>query len=81
MSFPTGWTQTGNTLVRTIECGTFVDALALVQEIGLLAEAANHHPDIDIRYNRVRLSLCTHSAGHKITQKDLDLAQKINELP
>ena len=47
-------------------------------EVGKLAEAANHHPDIDIRYRTVHLSLSTHSAGHTVTAKDFALAEKIN---
>ena len=49
-------------------------------EIGKLAEAANHHPDIDIRYRTVHLSLSTHSAGNTVTVKDFALAQEINDL-
>jgi len=77
---PSGWTQAGNALTRTIARADFVEALALVLEIGKLAEAANHHPDIDIRYRTVHLSLSTHDAGHTVTAKDFALAQKINDL-
>src|SRR5450755_901640 len=77
---PPGWTQTGNALTRTLARADFVEALALVLEIGKLAEAANHHPDIDIRYRTVHLSLSTHDAGHLVTAKDFALAQRINDL-
>lgn len=77
---PAGWTQAGNALTRTLARADFVEALALVLEIGKLAEAANHHPDIDIRYRTVHLSLSTHSAGHTVTAKDFALAQEINDL-
>src|SRR5437016_3325620 len=77
---PTGWIQTGNALTRTVQRADFVEALALVFEIAKLAEAANHHPDIDIRYRTVHLSLSTHDAGNKVTAKDFALAQKINDL-
>jgi len=77
---PFGWTQEGNALTRTIARADFVEALALVVEIGRLAEAANHHPDIDIRYRTVRLSLSTHDAGHTVTEKDFALAEEINDL-
>jgi 4a-hydroxytetrahydrobiopterin dehydratase len=79
-SVPTGWTQAGDTLARTIQRSDFVDALAFVLQIGKLAEAANHHPDIDIRYRTVHLSLTSHDAGNKVTERDFVLAQKINEL-
>jgi 4a-hydroxytetrahydrobiopterin dehydratase len=77
---PAEWTLAKDALTRTIERADFVEALALVLEIGKLAEAADHHPDIDIRYRTVHLSLSTHSAGHKVTDKDFALAQNINDL-
>jgi 4a-hydroxytetrahydrobiopterin dehydratase len=78
---PSGWTQTGNALTRTIPRADFVDALALMVEIGRRAEAANHHPDMGVRgYRTVHLSLTTHSAGNTVTNKDFELAQEINDL-
>src|SRR5216683_4517683 len=77
---PAGWIQKDNALTRTIQRADFVEALAFVLEIGKLAEAANHHPDIDIRYRTVHLSLSTHDAGHTVTAKDFALAQRINDL-
>ncbi|HUB67073.1 MAG TPA: 4a-hydroxytetrahydrobiopterin dehydratase [Candidatus Methylacidiphilales bacterium] len=78
---PSGWSQQGDALTRTIERADFVEAIALVLKIAALAEAANHHPDIDIRYRTIHLSLCTHSAGHKVTAKDYALAGQINGIP
>ena len=78
---PTGWTESGNALTRTIQRADFVEALALVLEIGKLAEAADHHPDIDIRWRTVHLSLSSHEAGNKVTEKDFSLARQINDLP
>jgi 4a-hydroxytetrahydrobiopterin dehydratase len=60
-----------------VTCVGFVGALAFVNQVGVLAEAANHHPDIDIRYNRVTLALMTHDSGG-ITYKDIDLATQID---
>jgi 4a-hydroxytetrahydrobiopterin dehydratase len=77
---PAGWTQEGNALVRTIQRADFVEALALVIAIGREAETADHHPDIDIRYRTVKLSLSTHSAGNTVTARDFALAQRINDL-
>ena len=79
-SVPPGWIQADNALTRTIRRADFVEALALVLEIGKLAEAANHHPDVDIRYRTVHLRLSTHDAGHTVTARDFALAQKINDL-
>ena len=56
-----------------------MEALSFVAEVGRLAEEANHHPDIDIRYNRVTLALVTHDSGG-ITQLDIDLARAIDDL-
>jgi len=77
---PPGWTQANNALTRTITRADFVEALALVVEIGKLAEAADHHPDIDIRWRTVHLTLSSHEAGNTVTEKDFALAQKINDL-
>ena len=79
-ALPDGWIEKDNVLVRTVQRADFVEVLAYVLAVGELAEAANHHPDIDIRYNKVHFNLCTHDAGHKVTAKDLALAQKINDL-
>jgi 4a-hydroxytetrahydrobiopterin dehydratase len=77
---PPGWLHEGDALNRTIQRIDFIEALALVLEIARLAEAVNHHPDIDIRYRTVHLSLSTHSSGHKVTAKDIALAGQINEI-
>jgi 4a-hydroxytetrahydrobiopterin dehydratase len=78
---PSGWTEANHALTRTVRRADFVEALAFVLEVGRLAEAANHHPDITIhRYRQVDLSLSTHSAGHTVTPRDYALAQKINDL-
>ncbi|WP_348263391.1 4a-hydroxytetrahydrobiopterin dehydratase [Telmatobacter sp. DSM 110680] len=70
--------ETGE-LVRTFLFKDFRASLAFVNKVGDLAEAAGHHPDIDIRYNKVRLALVTHDAGG-ITQKDFDLAAAADKL-
>ncbi len=74
-----GWQIESGELVRTFEFKDFVAALAFVNKVGKLAEQASHHPDIDIRYNRVRLALVTHSAGG-LTEKDFDLAAQAQSL-
>ena len=72
------WHEEGGELVRTFSFTDFRQALAFVNQVGALAEAAGHHPDIDIRYNRVRLALVTHDAGG-LTASDFDLAKEISE--
>jgi len=77
---PAGWAEANHALSRTVARADFVDALAFVLEVGRLAEAADHHPDIDIRYRTVHLRLTTHSSGNTLTAKDFDLAEQINRL-
>ena len=78
---PAGWAEANNALSRTVARADFVEALAFVIEVGRLAEAANHHPDIAIRgYRTVHISLTSHDAGNKVTAKDLTLAEQINHL-
>jgi 4a-hydroxytetrahydrobiopterin dehydratase len=74
------WTEDDNSLVKVVEKKDFVEALAFVNKVGELAEAANHHPDIDIRWNKVTLRLTTHSEGSTITDKDRALAAQIDEI-
>ena len=64
---------------RTIDLPGFSDAISLVNDIAQAAEQADHHPDIDIRYNTVHLALSTHSEG-ALTEKDMALAARIDEL-
>jgi 4a-hydroxytetrahydrobiopterin dehydratase len=73
------WVLEDGEIVQERTFKDFVAAMAFVNDVAELAEAAGHHPDIDIRYNRVRLALVTHDAGG-ITQNDVALAQKINNL-
>lgn len=74
-----GWQLEGGEIVRTFSFRDFPGSLDFVNRVGELAETAGHHPDIDIRYNKVRLALATHDAGG-ITTKDFDLAGKINQI-
>jgi 4a-hydroxytetrahydrobiopterin dehydratase len=76
----TRWNEEDNALVKVVEKKDFVEALAYVNKVGDLAEAANHHPDIDIRWNKVTLRLTTHSEGSTVTDKDRELATQIDAL-
>jgi 4a-hydroxytetrahydrobiopterin dehydratase len=73
------WERVGDELVTTVELHDFAAALAFVNGVGAAAEAANHHPDIDIRWNKVHLVLTTHSAGG-LTVLDIALAAAIDRL-
>jgi 4a-hydroxytetrahydrobiopterin dehydratase len=74
-----GWSREGNELVKVVRAKDFAGAMAFVNAVAERAEAAGHHPDIDIRWNTVTLRLSTHSAGG-ITEADLALAAEIDRL-
>ena len=74
-----GWSRRGDLITKTYQFRTFLSGIDFVVAVAKAAEAVDHHPDIDIRYTKIVCSLSTHSAGG-ITQKDLDLAGKIEEL-
>ena len=72
-----GWSRRGEALTRTYQFRNFTQAMEFVNRVAGLAESANHHPDIDIRYSKVSLSLSTHDAGG-ITSNDVELARSID---
>ena len=72
-----GWSRRGDVITKTFQFRNFLTGIDFVAAIAKIAEAADHHPDIDIRYTKVVCTLSTHSAGG-ITQKDLDLARQID---
>lgn len=74
-----GWRREGDEIRKSFHFENFPDAVAFVDRIVEPAEAADHHPDIDIRYDRVDIGLSTHSVGG-LTQKDFDLAGRIDAL-
>lgn len=73
------WEVAYGELVRTFSFRDFRAALEFVNRVGDLAETAAHHPDIDIRYNKVRLVLVTHDTG-SLTERDFELAASISKL-
>jgi 4a-hydroxytetrahydrobiopterin dehydratase len=73
------WKVENGELVRTFQFEDFRASMRFVNQIADLAEEAAHHPDIDIRYSRVRLALVTHDAGG-LTDKDFDLAAQADKL-
>jgi 4a-hydroxytetrahydrobiopterin dehydratase len=73
------WARKGDEIVKTFECASFPAAIAFVVRIGFLAEQADHHPDLDIRWRKVTVALTTHSAGG-LTNLDFDLAAEIEAL-
>lgn len=75
----TGWSRVDDAIRKDYQCAGFADAIAFVVRIGFLAEAANHHPDIDIRWRTVTIVLSTHDEGG-LTTLDFDLASGIDEV-
>ncbi len=73
------WELTDGEIVRTWTFPDFVASMAFVNRVAQVAEKEGHHPDIDIRYNRVKLALVTHDAGG-ITTNDTEMAKILNNL-
>lgn len=73
------WSRRARTLRRTYLFPAFLDGIGFVRQVARKAEKFNHHPDIDIRYNKVTLTLTTHDEGG-ITAKDFTLARKCDQL-
>ena len=73
------WTRQGDAITRTFQFKDFPAAMKFVDAVAAAAEQAWHHPDIDIRWNKVTLVLTTHDAGG-LTQKDFDLARQFDQL-
>jgi 4a-hydroxytetrahydrobiopterin dehydratase len=74
-----GWERRGNQIVKTFTRQDFAHAIMFVNEVATAAEAAGHHPDIEIRWNKVTLALSTDAAGGR-TDRDFQLAARIQEL-
>jgi 4a-hydroxytetrahydrobiopterin dehydratase len=75
-----GWERAGDEITKTVKLSDFANAMLYVGAVAHLAQAANHHPDIAISWNRVTLTLSTHSAGG-LTEADFALAAQISALP
>lgn len=73
------WKKKGSTITRTFQFKDFPKAIKFVNAVAKLAEKAWHHPDIDIRWNKVTLTLTTHDAGG-LTEKDFKLAKQFDRL-
>ena len=73
-----GWQLKGNEIAKTYTHKDFVDAMAFVNKVAILAEKADHHPDILVKYNKVTLNLSTHSQGG-VTDNDINLAKNIDK--
>ena len=74
-----GWERAGDAIRRTFKLHDFVGAIEFVNRLVEPAEAMNHHPDLEVSWNTVTVSLSTHSQGG-ITERDLELAERIQAL-
>lgn len=73
------WKETDNRITKAFAFADFKEALAFVNKVGELAEEANHHPDLELSWGKVVVSLSTHSEGC-VTEKDRQLAKKIDDI-
>lgn len=73
------WSKVDNEITKTYKLKNFIESIGFVNKIAILAEKADHHPDILIKYSRVTINLATHSEGG-ITIKDINLATEIENL-
>ena len=74
-----GWSRSGDSIMTTVELEDFRAAMLYTGAVAYLADTANHHPDVLIQWNKVTLTLSTHSAGG-LTSNDTALAERINAL-
>jgi 4a-hydroxytetrahydrobiopterin dehydratase len=79
VGIPDGWSEVDSALTREFSFAGFGEAIAFVERVATLAQGADHHPDIDIRFKRVTLRWSTHSAGG-VTERDRELAARSAEL-
>jgi 4a-hydroxytetrahydrobiopterin dehydratase len=75
-----GWSHEEDSLTKTFRFGDFREAFGFMVRVAFVAEELNHHPRFDNTYNTVTLTLNTHDAGNTVTEKDLTLAARIQEL-
>jgi 4a-hydroxytetrahydrobiopterin dehydratase len=72
------WREENNQLVRSFEFKDFITAFGFISRVAILAEKMNHHPDWTNVYNKVEIRLSSHDAGNVVTEKDRELAAKID---
>lgn len=74
-----GWKSGADAIQKQYEFADFIDAMTFVNRVAELAEEVGHHPDLEIRYNKVLVALTTHDEGG-VTDKDVQVAREIEEL-
>ena len=74
------WIEEDNSLKRSFKFKNFIEAWSFMTKVAMVAEKMDHHPEWSNVYNKVNITLTTHDQGNTITDKDRELARKINEL-
>jgi len=74
-----GWEREGETIAKTYELADFVGSVEFIKRVVVPAEDMNHHPDLSVSWNQVRVSISTHAAGG-LTENDFELAKRIDAL-
>lgn len=80
MNIPEGWSEKDNTLYRKFVFKDFSEAFGFMVRVAIEAQCMDHHPLWQNVYNKVEITLSTHDAGNIVTEKDINLAQRINSL-
>jgi len=75
-----GWKHKDDKIHRSYTFSDFKEAMSFIVQIGFVAEEQVHHPELFNVYNTVKISLCTHDADDKVTEKDINLAEAIEEI-
>jgi len=75
-----GWEEDGGMITKTYALPSYMAGIAFVGAVGTIAEAHDHHPDLEVTYKKVKVSFTTHDAGSQVTQKDVDAAAAIEAL-
>jgi 4a-hydroxytetrahydrobiopterin dehydratase len=75
-----GWQREGDGIARVYSFGGHLPAAAMVMHVSAIQEELNHHSELQLGYNKVAVSVTTHSAGGKVTDKDFELARRIEEI-
>jgi 4a-hydroxytetrahydrobiopterin dehydratase len=75
-----GWSFESDKIHRQLKFKNFTEAVAFIVKVAFVAEEQKHHPELFNVYNNIKISLCTHDAGDKVTEKDIKLAEAIEEI-
>ena len=75
-----GWSQKGKNIEAEFAFQNFRDAISFIVQVAIEAEVMNHHPEFFNSWNKVSFSFCTHDVGHKITDLDIKLAERLNAI-